>query len=156
WGASAPPPAFPPVRSAGPRRGAVWSCSRRAAAGKARAEAAGVSWRARLYNPATVIIIECPQCHARYQYDEERLERKPAKKIKCAKCTTISEIKNPAFTDIITPPLSPDRFERTFTRREGSKTKQQEDTTEQSPLPEKHTDKAPAELQLPEGKRISL
>ncbi len=111
---------------------------------------------ARLYNPATVIIIECPQCHARYQYDEERFERKPAKKIKCAKCVNIFEIKNPAFADIVASPLSPDRFEQTFTRREGAKAKQHEDTTEQSPLPEKSTDKVPAELQMPQGKRISL
>ena len=102
------------------------------------------------------MIIECPQCHARYQYDEERFERKPAKKIKCAKCASIFEIKNPAFADIIPPPLSPERFERTFTRREGPKSKQVEDTTEQSPVPEKRTDKVPAELQLPAGKRISL
>ncbi|HEV2719148.1 MAG TPA: FHA domain-containing protein [Thermoanaerobaculia bacterium] len=102
-----------------------------------------------------MIIIECPQCHARYQYDEERFERKPAKKIKCAKCANIFEIKNPAYADIA-PPLSPERFERTFTRRDEAKPKQQEDTTEQSPLPEKSTDKMPAELQLPEGKRISL
>jgi len=102
-----------------------------------------------------VIIIECPQCHARYQYDEERFERKPAKKIKCAKCASIFEIKNPAYAEI-TPPLSPERFERTFTRRDPPKEKQQEDTTEQSPLPEKSTDKIPAELQLPQGKRISL
>src|ERR1700757_2528540 len=99
------------------------------------------------------MIIECTSCHARYQYNEDRFERKPSKKIKCAKCATIFEIQNPAFTKT-TPPLSPDRFERTFTRRDEPQKK--EETTEQSPIPEKSTDKIPAELQLPQGKRISL
>lgn len=101
------------------------------------------------------MIIECPSCHARYQYDEERFERKPAKKIKCAKCTTIFEIKNPAFAEPEPAPVAPDRFERTFTRRDEPKPAKEE-TTEQSPLPEKSTDQMPVELKLPEGKRISL
>jgi predicted Zn finger-like uncharacterized protein len=100
------------------------------------------------------VIIECPSCHARYQYDEERFERKPAKKIKCAKCATIFEIQNPAFAAPAPAPVEPDRFERTFSRRE-EPTKTTE-TTEQSPVPEHRTDKAPLELQLPQGKRISL
>ena len=98
-----------------------------------------------------MIIIECPNCHARYQYDEERFERKPAKKIKCAKCATIFDIQNPAYAP---QPVAPDVFERTFTRRDEPSKK--EETTEQSPLPEKSTDKMPAELLLPQGKRISL
>jgi predicted Zn finger-like uncharacterized protein len=99
-----------------------------------------------------VIIIECPNCHARYQYDEERFERKPAKKIKCAKCATIFEIQNPAFVQ----PVAPDVFERTFSRRDEPGSRQTQETTAQSPLPEKSTDQVPAELQLPQGKRISL
>lgn len=100
------------------------------------------------------MIIECPSCHSRYQYDAERFDRKPSKKIKCAKCTTIFEIKNPAFSAPEPAPLAPDRFERTFTRRD--EPKKHEDTTEQSPIPEKSTDQLPVELKLPEGKRISL
>jgi predicted Zn finger-like uncharacterized protein len=100
------------------------------------------------------VIIECPSCHARYQYDEERFDRKPSKKIKCAKCTTIFEIRNPAFAVPEPAPVAPDRFERTFTRRD--EPKKHEDTTEQSPIPEKSTDQLPVELKLPEGKRISL
>ena len=99
------------------------------------------------------MIIECPRCHARYQYDEERFERKPAKKIKCAKCAEIFEIQNPAFVKA-PQPVAPEAFERTFTRRD--EPKKTEETTEQSPLPEKPTDKIPAELQMPQGKRISL
>ena len=100
------------------------------------------------------MIIECPNCHARYQYDEERFERKPAKKIKCAKCASIFEIKNPAF--VAEPaPVPADRFERTFTRRD-EPTAPKEETTEQSPMPQRPTDKVPAEPGLPEGKRLSL
>src|SRR6266542_2173936 len=60
------------------------------------ATAALLSSRRSVTRPA-LINIECPNCHARYQYDEERFERKPSKKIKCAKCATIFEIQNPAF-----------------------------------------------------------
>lgn len=42
------------------------------------------------------MIIECAHCHARYQYDESRFEGKPAKKIRCAKCHQVFEIRNPA------------------------------------------------------------
>jgi predicted Zn finger-like uncharacterized protein len=100
---------------------------------------------------ASVIIIECPNCHARYQYDEERFERKPAKRIKCAKCATIFEIKNPAYVTAAPAVVG----EQTLSRREGPKVRKEE-TTEQSPLPERSTDKMQPELQLPEGKRISL
>ena len=46
--------------------------------------------------PRSSVIIECSNCHARYQYDEARFEQKPSKKIKCAKCGTVFEIFNPA------------------------------------------------------------
>jgi predicted Zn finger-like uncharacterized protein len=99
------------------------------------------------------VIIECPNCHARYQYDEERFERKPSKKIKCAKCAAIFEIRNPAFSPGPAP-LPAERFERTFTRRD--EPKKTEETIEQSPIPERRTDKVPDEMQMPQGKRISL
>jgi predicted Zn finger-like uncharacterized protein len=100
------------------------------------------------------VIIECPNCHARYQYDEERFERKPSKRIKCAKCTTIFEVQNPAF--VKAAPAKTEVGERTFTRRDAPPPRRIQETTEQSPLPERSTDKTPAELQLPEGKRLSL
>ena len=46
------------------------------------------------------VIIECPSCHSKYQYDEARFDRKPSKKIKCARCQEIFDIHNPAFTPI--------------------------------------------------------
>src|SRR5437870_573358 len=111
------------------------------------ATAALLSSRRSVPRPA-LIIIECPNCHARYQYDEERFERKPSKKIKCAKCATIFDIQNPAFAP---QPVAPDVFERTFTRRDEPTSGRKEETTEQSPLPERSTDKMPPELLLPQG-----
>ncbi len=102
---------------------------------------------------APVLIIECPSCHSKYQYDEERFERKPSKKIKCARCKSVFDIFNPAFA-----PKEPQAVpvgDRTFTTRQDSgAVKAAPDTTEQSPIPERGADQAA--LQLPAGKRLSL
>jgi len=99
------------------------------------------------------LIIECTSCHARYQYDEERFERKPSKKIKCAKCSSVFEIHNPAFAE--KPETS--AGDTTSTRREETRTRAPEpqESTAQSPLPEHDTGplKTP---QLPRGRRLSL
>ena len=111
------------------------------------------------YRRKLFVIIECTNCHARYQYDEDRFERKPSKKIKCAKCSTIFEIHNPAFAQRPTP-SGADSGDSTLMRRDAAK--KPADTTEQSPLP-KHEESrsagpmsAQAQPQLPEGKRLSL
>jgi predicted Zn finger-like uncharacterized protein len=99
------------------------------------------------------VIIECPSCHSKYQYDEERFERKTSKKIKCARCQQIFDIHNPAFA-----PKAPasDTGDSTFTSRQDAAQKPTpHETTEQSSLPT-GTDKAEATLQLPQGKRLSL
>ena len=101
------------------------------------------------------MIIECINCHARYQYDEDRFERKPSKKIKCAKCSTIFEIHNPAFA--AKPVAAGVVGDATYTRRDPPKPAQ--DTTEQSPIPtreDRPSVPAPAQPQLPAGKRLSL
>ena len=98
------------------------------------------------------MIIECPSCHSKYQYDEERFERKPSKKIKCARCQQIFEITNPAFE--AKPPAAVEAGDRTYTARTESRTRVPE-STEQSPLPEKDTGSTQV-LQLPVGKRLSL
>ena len=99
------------------------------------------------------MIIECTSCHARYQYDEERFERKPSKKIKCAKCSSVFEIQNPAFAE--KPETS--AGDTTFTRRDTTvaRAPEPQETTAQSPLPEHDTGplKTP---QLPRGRRLSL
>jgi hypothetical protein len=103
------------------------------------------------------VIIECTNCHARYQYDEDRFERKPSKKIKCAKCSTIFEIHNPAYAP--KPVAAAVSEDMTFARR-GTQSRPLE-TTEQSPIPreeEKHNTGSvvPADPVLPAGKRLSL
>lgn len=97
------------------------------------------------------MIIECPGCHSKYQYDEERFERKPSKKIRCARCQQIFEIQNPAFQ--VRQPEAVQVGDRTMTGR--TETPKVQESTEQSPIPERRTAKTEA-LQLPEGKRLSL
>ena len=105
------------------------------------------------------MIIECTNCHARYQYDEDRFERKPSKKIKCAKCSNIFEIHNPAFAE--KPVAASVGADSTLMRRNAAK-KPPQDTTEQSPLPKREESHpvgggvALSEPQLPAGKRLSL
>lgn len=96
------------------------------------------------------MIIECSNCRARYQYDEDRFERKPSKKIKCAKCSTIFEIHNPAFAAKPAEGVG----EATFTRREPPKPKPQAVAEEEAAPPS--TAPVPAAPQLPAGKRLSL
>ena len=101
------------------------------------------------------MIIECTNCHARYQYNEDRFERKPSKKIKCAKCGSVFEIHNPAFA-----PKKPAADNDTTARRHEAtniaKPKPKvEDTTAQSPLPQKEAAE-PEPAKLPAGKRLSL
>lgn len=102
------------------------------------------------------MIIECPACHSKYQYDEERFERKPAKKIKCARCSQVFEIHNPAFAE----PVKKEPGETTAAKHEETRTSRpappppQESTTESS-IPQKDTGKLVAP-QLPQGRRLSL
>lgn len=101
------------------------------------------------------MIIECTNCHSKYQYNEERFERKPSKKIKCAKCGTVFEIFNPAFAAQPQPqPAAVAAGEQTFHRKPEPK-KPPESTTE-SNVPQPPTGKQAAGLQLPAGKRLSL
>ncbi len=42
------------------------------------------------------MIIQCPSCHARYNYDDARFAGAATKKIRCTRCTSVFEITNPA------------------------------------------------------------
>ena len=53
------------------------------------------------------MIIQCTSCQARYHYDESRFGGSSVKKIKCTKCTTVFEIRNPAVSPV--PAASPAR-----------------------------------------------
>ncbi|HJQ37526.1 MAG TPA: FHA domain-containing protein [Thermoanaerobaculia bacterium] len=99
------------------------------------------------------MIIECPSCHSKYQYDEERFERKPSKKIKCAKCANVFDIHNPAFAPKAPPEMPVG--DRTYTGKT-EKPKVPADTTEQSPLPSPRTTGKTEPLKLPAGRRLSL
>ena len=101
------------------------------------------------------MIIECTNCHARYQYNEDRFERKPSKKIKCAKCGTIFEIHNPAFAEKPAPAAMPERphaGDMTFARRDepGTAMAEPEATSEK-----RETGRVTGP-QMPTGKRLSL
>lgn len=98
------------------------------------------------------MIIECTNCRARYQYDEDRFERKPSKKIKCAKCGTVFEIHNPAFASKPATQEKP-AADMTFTKREEAKP-----AAVSVPAPvelDRKTGKFSAP-QMPTGKRLSL
>jgi predicted Zn finger-like uncharacterized protein len=105
------------------------------------------------------VIIECTNCRARYQYDEDRFERKPSKKIKCAKCSTVFEIHNPAFAGKADTQGKP-AGDMTFAKREEAKPKPapaQDTTSEAQPSfdEERKTGKV-VPPQMPQGKRLSL
>src|SRR3954452_16459794 len=100
------------------------------------------------------LIIECTNCHSKYQYDEDRFERKPSKKIKCAKCQTVFEIHNPAFAE--KKPRADG--ESTAARKDETNIARPkpklEDTTAQSELPKQDTGKQSIDLSMPIGRRL--
>ncbi len=99
------------------------------------------------------MIIQCSSCQARYQYDEDRFERKPSKKIKCAKCGTVFEIHNPAFA----ARSSSDKGDMTFTKRETSSAPQEKIGGVVLPADVPEAPKKPSEKpQMPQGRRLSL
>ena len=103
------------------------------------------------------MIIECSHCRSRYQYDENRFDGKPSKKIKCAKCQQIFEIFNPAMGTAAQPAPQPAPRvaepigERTAIRRDRPRTVEE-------PMPAMDTAPAPdaPPLQMPAGNRLSL
>jgi len=100
------------------------------------------------------VIIQCPKCNAKYQYDEDRFERKPSKKIKCAKCQNVFEIHNPAFA------ARPDS-ERKVSSQDDTKMRKLKADAAQDGAPAAEAEAADAgresnPLALPGGKRLSL
>lgn len=101
------------------------------------------------------MIIECPACHSKYNYDEERFERRPSKKIKCARCQGVFEIHNPAFAPraVVAAEVGESTYaSKQELTREASLP--QVNTTDESPIPQGGKGETP--LQLPSGKRLSL
>lgn len=101
------------------------------------------------------MIIECPGCHSKYQYDEDRFERKASKKIRCARCKQVFEIRNPAFAPRAEAPVAGDR---TYTNR-NEQTKASRPVVAPEPeaeSPVQAEEQKADELQLPAGRRLSL
>jgi predicted Zn finger-like uncharacterized protein len=100
------------------------------------------------------LIIECPHCHARYQYDESRFEGKAAKKIRCAKCQQVFEIKNPRATAPAAARPSPDdQLDLTVAKRLKTKEEPLPEPVQTAPVDKPPGDDKP---RLPPGKRLSL
>lgn len=95
------------------------------------------------------MIIECPNCHSKYQYDEQRFEGKASKKIKCARCQQIFEIHRPGAA----PDPTGDTGDSTFASRSLHVAAAQQPREEERPEPPVN---APSEPRLPEGRRLSL
>lgn len=106
------------------------------------------------------MVIECPQCAAKYQYSEDRFDGKPNKKIRCSKCQTVFDVKNPAYTASSAAahevPQSEERFDSTVARRHGAFIAPETGATAQAKVPMRSTDKIEAGPKLPEDKRYSL
>ncbi len=44
------------------------------------------------------MIVSCPSCKSKYQYDESRFGEKSSKKLKCTKCATVFEVSKPLLS----------------------------------------------------------
>ncbi len=44
------------------------------------------------------MIVSCPSCKAKYQYDESRFGDSPTKKLKCTSCATVFEVTKPLLS----------------------------------------------------------
>jgi len=44
-----------------------------------------------------VVIVSCPSCQARYQYDESRFGDTSTKRLKCSKCNNVFEVSRPSI-----------------------------------------------------------
>lgn len=110
------------------------------------------------------MIIECPQCQAKYEYSEDRFDGKPSKKIRCAKCQTIFEVKNPALAGKAkaapdrppAPAPPPEPFDATAARRKPSLKPTEEETTSVGGPPSVPTGKSDPAAKLPGHRRFSL
>ena len=99
------------------------------------------------------MIIECTNCHSRYQYDESRFEQKVSKRIRCARCQEIFEIFNPALVQAGAAAKKETAGEQTSIRRERLRTVSDEPVPDTAPPP---ASASALPLQFPQGKRLSL
>ncbi len=100
------------------------------------------------------MIVECDQCHAKYQYDEERFGGKPTKKLRCSRCHAIFEVVNTRAFEArpaVRPPVRP---EETIVRRGGDAAG--EEAARRSRIAAAERPKAARELKLPADLKLSL
>ena len=91
------------------------------------------------------MIVECDQCHARYQYDEARFAGKPVKRLRCSKCRAIFEVVNTRAQPPVRPPGAPmPKYDETVVRLD--------DRPRAAPRPAR----PPAALKLPADRNLSL
>ena len=110
------------------------------------------------------MIVVCPACSARFQYDESRFEGVPSKRFKCPKCAHVFDVANPAFTSPVPdattalPPMGDEGFGAegmVFTEPppEPAASKQPGRTTSRA---DRDSMLAAAMVGLPQDKRFSL
>jgi predicted Zn finger-like uncharacterized protein len=62
------------------------------------------------------MIVVCPACQARFQYDDARFGESRTKRFKCPRCAHIFEVANPGFTAPVQPsPTSEETLPRPLT-----------------------------------------
>lgn len=121
------------------------------------------------------MIIECSHCSAKYQYDEARFDGKISKKIRCAKCQQVFEIRNPSppprpepprFSEPVAapkpapppvpppPPVVNHALDETISPRRGQPDPgAMQESLDETPMT---TDQTPPDMRLPVGIRLSL
>lgn len=51
------------------------------------------------------MIVVCPSCQSRFQYDEARFQGAPSKRFRCPRCSHVFEVPNPALGAAPLPPV---------------------------------------------------
>lgn len=90
------------------------------------------------------MIVECDQCHARYDYDEGRFAGKPSKKLRCSKCRAVFEVVN---TLAFEARSTLGRSDETMVRRRPDRLREMAARQDRSP---------PPGLALPHDTKLSL
>jgi predicted Zn finger-like uncharacterized protein len=103
------------------------------------------------------MIVSCPSCSAKYQYDESRFGDSPSKKLKCSKCSVVFEVTKPAQA----PPPPPGEFHQTTLQSKPPVKKTSDETTKQFELDRLRAgaegeDNLPQLAPLPSDRRYSL
>jgi predicted Zn finger-like uncharacterized protein len=93
------------------------------------------------------VIVSCPSCTARYQYDESRFGDSTTKKLRCSKCGSVFDVKKPAALEL-------DATNSVVRAKRVEETTKQFDLEKVKPAPEAAD--LPQLAPLPAGRRYSL